>query len=130
MRRLDSRNPCLGPSPGKGHWEKQNDRACERCLPVEDDVSKLLREKFCFRVVKMDDMAYRNLMERKLISALSSCLQCHPSDKWLGHFTYSEKVRRSGMWNSDYVNETCIITREEWDEFLVAVTETMNYRTQ
>jgi hypothetical protein len=78
----------------------------------------------------MDDMAYRNLMERKLISTLSSCLEYHPSGKWLGHFTYSEKVRRSGMWNSDYVNETCVIAREEWDQFLVAVTETMNYRNQ
>lgn len=129
MRRQDLNHACLKPAPGKGHWEKQGERTCERCGPFEKEVSALLRERFRFRVVGIDDMEFRNLMERKLIGILSECPKCQPSGDWLGRFAYSEKVRRSGMWNSDYVNETYTIVPEEWPRFMAAVTQTMRDST-
>lgn len=125
MRRRDPNHACLKPTPGKGHWEKQNGKTCERCGPFENEVSALLRERFRFRVVTIDDMNFRNLMERKLIGKLSECPKCEPSRDWLGRFAYSEKVRRSGMRNSDYVGETYTIFPEEWHRFTTAISETL-----
>jgi len=126
MRRQDPNHPCLKPAPGKGHWEKQDEKACGRCRPTENEVSALLRQQFCFRVVKIDDMNSRNLMERKLIGTLSGCSSCQPSKDWLGYYAYGQKVRRSGMWNADYVNERCTIFPNEWHRFVAAISETMS----
>jgi len=54
MRRLDPNNPCLRPAPGKGHWEKQDTKACPECKPFEMEVTRLLLKKFRFCCVKID----------------------------------------------------------------------------
>ncbi|MFQ5910477.1 MAG: hypothetical protein ACE5IJ_07125 [Thermoplasmata archaeon] len=125
LRRGDPGHPCLQPAPGRGHWEKQDAKTCERCRPVEADVSDLLRSDFAFRVVSIEDMAFRNLMERKLIGLLSACPACMPSREWLGRFAYGEKVRNSGLWNSSYVGESVSLSREGWCRFEEAVEETV-----
>ncbi|HXH21427.1 MAG TPA: hypothetical protein VNN10_05315 [Dehalococcoidia bacterium] len=103
MRRADPDHPCLQPAPGKGHWEKQSANTCVRCRPTEAEVSRLLREKFRFRCVRIDDMRERNDFEARLIACLSQCPRCHPSAAWLGQYAYSQTVRDSGLWNSQYV---------------------------
>ena len=40
MRSEDPSHPCLAPAPGKGHWEKQDEKTCHRCQPVEQSVSR------------------------------------------------------------------------------------------
>jgi hypothetical protein len=50
----------------------------------------------------------RGYIERNSI-ALLSCLSAgpdQPSDGWLGHHANSPKVRQSGLWNSNHVDET------------------------
>jgi len=100
LRSRDPNSPCLAPSLGKGHWEHQNDKACERCKPLEDEVSQLLRSSFRFRCVEVVDQAERNDLEKVLIATLAACPVCGPSAAWLGHHAYSDKVRSSGLWNS------------------------------
>ena len=71
---------------------------------VEDEVSQILRSRFFFRVVAVDDVAERKTLEEKLIASLAACPHCRPSEGWLGRFAWSEKIRRSGLWNSNHVN--------------------------
>ena len=103
MRADDFEHPCLAPGPGQGHWEKQNERPCERCRPVEHRVSRLLATSFRFRCVAIPSRIERNRFEALLIASLSSCPVCGPSCGWLGRFAYSEVVRTTGMWNSQFV---------------------------
>ena len=103
LRRRDPASPCLGASPGKGHWEHQNDKACERCQPLEKEVSQLLRSSFRFRCVEAVDQAERNDLEKVLIATLAACPVCRPSATWLGNHAYSDKMQSFGLWNSDHV---------------------------
>ncbi|MFQ5947125.1 MAG: hypothetical protein ACE5MG_10300 [Candidatus Methylomirabilales bacterium] len=103
LRREHPHHPCLEPGPGQGHWERQDAEKCPRCQPVEDRITELLRSSFAFRCVAVDDRELRNDLEKKLIGSLSRCLVCKPSAGWLGQHAYSEKVRSSGLWNSNHV---------------------------
>jgi len=112
LRSRDPNSPCLAPSPGKGHWEHQDDKACERCQPLEEEVSQLLRSSFRFRCVEVVDQAKRNELESILIATIAACPVCGPSATWLGQHAYSEKVRSSGLWNSDHVGGPTITGRQ------------------
>ena len=103
IRRRDPNSACLAPAPGKGHWEKQHAEVCSRCAGVEREVSALLRSNFKFRCVRIDQRAERSLFEALLIGTLSLCAACKPSDQWLGVYAYSNYVRRSGLWNNQFV---------------------------
>ena len=105
MRSEDPSHPCLAPAPGKGHWEKQDEKTCDRCKPVEQGVSRLLSTRFRFRCVSIPLRQERNRFEKALIATLSSCPLCQPSREWLGYYTYSDVIRRAGMWNSHYVSD-------------------------
>ena len=110
MRAENSSHPCLAPEPGKGHWERQGEKSCHRCRPVEQRVSSLLRSSFRFRCVSIPTRRERNEFEEVLIASLSSCPVCEPSCRWLGRHAYSEVIRRSGMWNSQFVGSAPMST--------------------
>jgi hypothetical protein len=103
LRKDNPNHPCLLPELGKGHWERHGMSTCEKCKPIEAEVSKLLRNNFWFRCIEIEDKDLRNHFEKKLIATLSLCPICKPSANWLGKFAYSENVRKSGLWNSEYV---------------------------
>ena len=53
--------------------------------------------------------SFRGYIERNAISLLSNYGRPSldpPSDSWLGHHCNRDKVRLSGLWNSDHVDET------------------------
>ncbi len=108
LRRSNPNDHCLSPGPGKGHWERQDEKTCPRCQPTEAQVSGLLRQRFSFRCVLIPDMAQRNDLEALLVATLAACKACRPSSSWLGQYAYSEKVRASGLWNSQYVGDPTI----------------------
>lgn len=105
IRKLDPTNPCLLPAPGQGHWEKQDMPACPKCKPVEKHVSELLKTNFYFRCIEVENHDLRNSFEEKLVATISLCRVCKPSDGWLGKYAYSDKVKNSGLWNSNYIFE-------------------------
>ena len=127
MRREDPTHSCLKPEPGRGQWEKQDLKTCNLCKPIEGSVSSLLRKQFRFRVVRIADRRFRNTTEKKLIGQLASCPDCAASPEWLGRFAYSEKIRSSGMWNSQHVNPRSGMTPEEWSGFERAVEDTAGF---
>ena len=103
LRSRDPKHPCLQPAPGQGHWEKQEMPTCEKCRPIEAEVSQMLRTRFRFRCVEVKAIDERNSLEKKLIATISLCHVCKPTGDWLGGYAYSTKVRESGLWNSDNV---------------------------
>ena len=65
---------------------------------IEKNVSKYIQDNFSFVVLKIDDKDSRLILESKIISTVSLCNVCKPSDIWLGLFSTKEKIRNSGLW--------------------------------
>jgi hypothetical protein len=103
IRMGDESSPCLGPTPGLGHWERQYQVPCALCAPYEAKVTTLLRDWFRFRCVRIEDQLLRNELEARLIATVGACRQCQPSGGWLGRFAYPPQVRASGLWNSQHL---------------------------
>jgi len=112
IRRRNPNDPCLLPGPGRGHWERQDASTCNSCRPVEQEVSRLLREHFSFRCVKIVSRNERNRMEQALIASLASCPRCKASATWLGRCADSPRVQQSGLWNSDFVDSVPLTSSE------------------
>jgi hypothetical protein len=112
IRRRNPHDPCLLPGPGQGHWERQDERTCSRCKPVEQEVSRLLKEHFSFRCVRIVDRTERNRFEQLLIASLPRCPGCKASATWLGQHAHSLKVRQSGLWNSDFIDSMPLTSSE------------------
>ena len=62
------------------------------------------------------------MLEKKLVATISLCTVCKPSNDWLGLYTYSEDVRKSGLWNSDYVfDRSLLLANSELNELEVLI---------
>ena len=105
IRQSDPRSTCLGPEPGKGHWEHQNLTECPRCGPVEEEVSAYLSERAYFRCVRVDDIDLRKRLEKALIATVAQCPVCRPSDTWLGKYAYAGQVWSTGLWNAQHTGD-------------------------
>jgi len=84
LRKIDSHHACLQPSPGRGHWEKQDMHTCEKCKPNEKMVSEILRNDFSFRCVEIVDQDLRNMLEEELIATISLVQFANPRQPGLG----------------------------------------------
>ena len=75
-------------------YQKQQD--------VEKNVSGIIREDFTFSIFPVMDKQQRLMLESKIISTVSHCTECVPSQNWRWLTSPIEKIRRSGLWQ---VNE-------------------------
>lgn len=74
---------------------------------LEDEISRLLRERFVFRCLPMSGEEERmggSGLEAKLIGTLARCTRCRPSDGWLGRYSPKPEIRRSGLWLSQHLS--------------------------
>ncbi len=85
-------------------------------LVLERQVSSVLGE-MCFLWLPIDDEAgpssRRGYIERNAIALLSNYNKPPidpPSQRWLGHHSDRERVRKSGLWNQNHVEEACDAT--------------------
>lgn len=69
---------------------------------IESRVSDYIQKHFSFCVLAIEDKPECLSLKSRLISTLSLCDECAPSDQWLGMSSPHEKIRRSGLWQ---VNE-------------------------
>jgi len=98
------------PTWGEGNTAASDVRVCERTL--ECDVSKTIGQ-MPFLWLAIGDEAgpdsLRGYIERNAIALLSNYGK-HPLDPasgaWLGHHCDRERVRSSGLWNSNHVDES------------------------
>lgn len=65
---------------------------------IEKQVSQVIRDKFSFSIIPIDDKDKRLNFESKIISTVSLCEECKPSKNWLGNFSPKEKIMKSGLW--------------------------------
>ena len=65
---------------------------------IEKEVTKYIHEHFSFMVFEVQLKADRLDMESKIISTVSLCQNCKPSDNWLGNSSPVDKIRESGLW--------------------------------
>jgi hypothetical protein len=61
-------------------------------------VTEYIQNNICFSVIPIGEKEQRLKIESRIISTVSLCDNCSPSDKWLGNFSPKEKIRRSGLW--------------------------------
>ena len=65
---------------------------------IEKEITEILQSKFSFVVFEVKDKEERLILESKLISAVSKCKKCGPSQAWLGKNLTKEKIVESGLW--------------------------------
>ena len=87
-------------------WDKQKE--------TEKKASEYIQEKLSFVVFEVKNKRERLTLESKIISTLSWCNECRPSDSWLGLHSPKRKIRQSGLW---LVNELYKepLSREEFE---------------
>ncbi|MFN8443181.1 MAG: hypothetical protein U0175_20570 [Caldilineaceae bacterium] len=85
---------------------------------IEQQVSQYIRNHFFFAVYCIEDKDERMELESKLISTVSLCTDCCPTDSWLGQYSPKERIRESGLW---LVNELYkqTLSSSEYDYFFV-----------
>lgn len=88
---------------------------------VEQQVTKYIQDYFRFIVFQVDEKEKRMVLESKLISTVSICNECQPSNRWLGNYSPKEKIRQSGLWNvNELYKET--LTATEYHELEKVIT--------
>jgi hypothetical protein len=70
----------------------------EKLKQIEKEVSDYIQKNFSFIVFKVDDKKKRLELESRIISTISLCKDCEPSENWLGLFSPKNKIRESGLW--------------------------------
>ncbi len=70
----------------------------ERQGDVEAAVTDRIRRNFSFVALPVEDKKSRSELKLKIISTLSLCGCCRPSEQWLGLWSSKSKIRESGLW--------------------------------
>ena len=65
---------------------------------TEKQVTWYIQNNFTFAVLPFEDKLKRLEIEAKIISTVSLCTECKPSQDWLGLFSPKEKIQKSGLW--------------------------------
>ena len=77
-----------------------------------------IRNKISFVVFEVKTKEERLRLEKKIIATLSKAAKdgfIEPSENWLGNFSPDLKVRQSGLWQSQHLNEAPL-TPQEFEE--------------
>jgi hypothetical protein len=78
--------------------EKHKNVDFEKQKQVEKQVSNYIQQNFSFVVFPIENKEKRLEIESKIISTISLCKQCGPSDGWLGLQSPKQKIQESGLW--------------------------------
>lgn len=73
---------------------------------LEAEISKILREKFSFRFIAVNEGLKHigaGSLEAYLIGTISGCSLCKPSVGWLGNYSPKKEIRNSGLWQVQHL---------------------------
>lgn len=73
-------------------------RDMEKEKGLEQAISALLRDWFCFRVIAVESPTERAELEKRLVGTLAGCEVCAPSESWLGRSSPERKIRDGKLW--------------------------------
>jgi hypothetical protein len=65
---------------------------------IERQVTQCIQQNFWFVVFPIDKRKDRLFWESRIISTVSRCNECRPSENWLGLHSPKDKIRESGLW--------------------------------
>jgi len=104
-------------------------RNIEKEKQVERRITEILRERFSFRFIIVEDENTRigeTGLESRLIGTVSNCKYCRLSANWLGNSSPKEQIRISGLWLVQHLNASEI---NEQDMYIIenAVQKTRDY---
>ena len=71
---------------------------------VEARVDQRLRDDFSYACLRVDNQRDRVELERGLIALVARHSPGEPSPTWLGRYAVAERIRCSGLWNTQHVN--------------------------
>ena len=108
-------------SPRLREWMKGS----KTLRDIERKVSRLLRERFSFRYIRVDDRDERLELEERLISTLARFSPKYVSPNWLGRHSPSREIRESGLWNVEHVNSPRYIEPKHLTRLKQLVYETL-----
>jgi hypothetical protein len=74
----------------------------DRQSQIEQQVTEFLQSNLSFVAFLVEEKPDRLRLEARIISTVSLCEECRPSDQWLGMYSPKQKIRESGLWQ---VNE-------------------------
>ena len=89
------------------NWDLTTRESKDRLLPlldtdkqkqIEKEVTNYIQGHFSFSVFEISTKEDRLDLESKIISTISLCQECKPSDGWLGSSSPVQKIRESGLW--------------------------------
>jgi hypothetical protein len=94
---------------------------------IEKEISKILREKFSFRFVIINDETKRigsRSRESALIATIAGCNICKSSKSWFGNNSSEDLIREKKIWNRRHVNDN-IMNSKQINELEIAVNNTL-----
>ncbi len=65
---------------------------------IEKRVSEYIHNNFSFVVFEVLEKEQRLRIESRIISTVSNCANCKPSENWLGLSSPKQKIKDSGLW--------------------------------
>lgn len=70
----------------------------EKQRQVERKVTEYIQAHFQFAIFEVPQKEERLVLESRMISTVSWCEECKPSEVWLGLSSPKDKIRESGLW--------------------------------
>lgn len=80
----------------KEKYSKQID--FQKQQSIEKRVSEYIHNNFSFVVFEVLEKEQRLKIESRIISTVSNCTNCKPSENWLGLSSPKKKIKDSGLW--------------------------------
>lgn len=108
-------------NPKLKDWETQGSHSFPE---VEEKTSQVLRSNFTFCCFRVDNPKERKALESGLIALLAQHPLSESSEEWLGKYAKSEKIRCTGLWNTQHVKGEPL-TSEEFQRVKQLVKETL-----
>ena len=96
---------------------------------TEAKVTRLLRERFSFRFIRLEGQKQRmgtKGLEGALIGTLAHCGKCKPSESWLGLYSPEDRIRESGLWQVQHLSADPM-DKEQQRRFAKAVKHTADW---
>lgn len=84
---------------------------------MEKEISQIIQNNFSFVVFEVKEKPERMFYESRLISEVSNCSVCKPSQNWLGNHSPKKKIRESGLWQVQQLYKAGF-TEDELTDFM------------
>ena len=87
---------------------KTNPHLIDRILQeqLEKRISRYIQNNMTFSVIEVNHKSERLRLESRIVSTVSLCKNCKPSDNWLGQHSPKSRIKESGLWQVNELYKT------------------------